>query len=82
VVEVLNGRLRGWANYFCLRLGPLTKAYDAVDAHARRRLRQWLGRKHKLRTCGSYRYPYEYLYGELKLLRLRAERHSFWKATE
>lgn len=82
VVGVLNRRLRGWANYFSLRLGPLTKAYDAVDAHTRRRLRQWLGRKHKLRTCGSYRYPYEYLYGELKLLRLRAERHSFWKATE
>lgn len=82
LVKVLNRRLRGWANYFCLRLGPLTKAYDAVDAHTRRRLRQWLGRKHKLRTCGSYRYPYEHLYGKLGLLRLRAERHNLWKANE
>ncbi len=82
VVGELNSRLRGWANYFCLRLGPLTRAYDAVDAHTRRRLRQWLGRKYKMRTCGGYRFPCEYLYGKLKLLRLRAERHSFWKATE
>ncbi|WP_437222474.1 group II intron reverse transcriptase/maturase [Planctomicrobium sp. SH661] len=81
-VELLNRTLRGWANYFSLRLGPLTRAYDVVDAHTRRRLRQWLRRKHRERTCGNGRYSREYLYQELKLLELRPNRHRFWKATE
>ena len=37
----------GWANYFCL--GPVSRAYRAVERHARRRLRQWLCAKHKIR---------------------------------
>jgi hypothetical protein len=37
--------LSGWANYFCL--GPVSKAFSAVDCHARRRLRRWLCDKHK-----------------------------------
>lgn len=81
-VKMLNRALRGWANYFSLRLGPLIKTYDAVDSHTARRLRQWLGRKHKEPTSGGRRYPYRYLYGELGLLRLHAERHRFWKAHE
>jgi glycosyl hydrolase family 42 (putative beta-galactosidase)/group II intron maturase len=32
--------VRGWGNYFSL--GPVSKAYRAVDAHTRYRLRQWL----------------------------------------
>jgi RNA-directed DNA polymerase len=82
LVGLLNRALRGWANYFSLRLGPLTKTYDAVDSHTGRRLRQWLSRKHKVPTCGVRRYPYQYLYGELGLLRLHAQRHRFWKAHE
>src|ERR1700726_4158083 len=35
VVERLNRMMIGWANYFCL--GPVSKAYSAVDVHARRR---------------------------------------------
>jgi RNA-directed DNA polymerase len=81
-VGLINRSLRGWANYFSLRLGPLTKTYDAIDAHTRRRLRQWLRRKHRERTCGNGRYPREYLYQELGLLELRPNRHRFWKATE
>ena len=38
VVGQLNRTLVGWANYF--RLGPVSKAYRAVDQHALRRLRQ------------------------------------------
>jgi len=36
----------GWANYFCL--GPVSKAYRAVESHACKRLRQWLCAKHKV----------------------------------
>ncbi|MCY2954406.1 MAG: group II intron reverse transcriptase/maturase [Planctomycetota bacterium] len=40
LVGRLNRTLTGWANYFCL--GPVSKAYRAVDQHVRKRLRQWL----------------------------------------
>src|ERR1700746_2010619 len=45
VVNRLNRMMIGWANYFCL--GPVSKAYSAVDMHAHRRLRRWLCDKHK-----------------------------------
>lgn len=64
----LNRSMIGWANYF--RLGPVSPAYAAVDHHARRRLRQWLCRKHKVKGRGTSRYPDEYLYHELGLTRL------------
>ena len=38
VVGKLNRTMIGWANYFCL--GPVSKAYRAVERHARKRLRQ------------------------------------------
>lgn len=68
MVGDLNRTLRGWANYFCL--GPVSKAYRAVDSHARYRLRHWLCKKHKQAGSGTRVYPDEYLYGELGLLRL------------
>ena len=52
----LNRMLRGWSNYF--RLGPVSKAYRAVDRHTARRLQQWLGKKHKVRSGRTKaRYP-------------------------
>jgi hypothetical protein len=68
IVGRLNSRLRGWANYF--RLGPVSKAYRAVDRHVTRRLRQWLCAKHKLPGAGTTRFPDEYLYQALHLVRL------------
>lgn len=72
--EVLIGRLNrlllGWGNYFCL--GPVSKAYEAIDAHTRYRLRQWLCGKHKIGNQGTSRYPDEYLYEQLALVRLSA----------
>ena len=38
----------GWANYF--HLGQVAPAYAAVDAHATKRLRQWLCRKRKVKS--------------------------------
>ena len=67
-VGKLNRAMIGWANYFCL--GPVSKAYRAVDAHARHRLRQWLRRKHKVTGAGTARFPDEYLYETLGLARL------------
>jgi hypothetical protein len=68
LVAGLNRKLRGWANYFCL--GPVSKAYRVVDNHARQRLRQWLGRKHKQAGRGTGVYPDEYLHEKLGRLRL------------
>ena len=59
VVGRLNWLLRGWGNYFCL--GPVSKSYRAIDAHASHRLRWWLCRKHKQGGEGTTRYPDEYL---------------------
>ena len=39
-VAQLNRLLLGWSNYFCL--GPVSRAYRAIDRHGRHRLRQWL----------------------------------------
>ena len=74
-VKSLNRMLAGWANYF--RLGPVSQAYRAVDAHARYRLRQWLCRKHKVRGTGRLRFPDEYLYQTLGLIQLEKLRRSF-----
>jgi len=66
IVERLNRLLVGWSNYFCL--GPVSRAYRAVDFHARHRLGQWLRRKHKRRERGRSRYPDQYLYHTLGLV--------------
>ena len=74
-VTRLNWLMVGWANYFCL--GPVSKAYSAVDHHACRRLRRWLCRKHKVQGRGATRYPDENLYQELGLVKLREMTRSF-----
>ena len=68
LVKQLNSKLRGWANYF--HLGPVSKAYQVVDAHTSHRLRQWLCRKHRVTGKGTKRYPDQYLYETLRLVRL------------
>ena len=75
VVTKLNRMMTGWANYFCL--GPVSKAYRAVDQHARRRLRWWLCHKHKVSRPGTGRFPDERLYGSYGLTRLAERTHSF-----
>ena len=68
VVKTLNQKLNGWANYFCL--GPVSKAYRAVDQHTRKRLRQWLCIKHKVRWPGKKRFPTASFYQVLGLISL------------
>jgi group II intron reverse transcriptase/maturase len=68
VIERLNRKLVGWANYFCL--GPVSKPYRALDAHAAYRLRRWLCKKHKDKRAARSCYPDEYLYETLGLIRL------------
>jgi len=71
----LNRMVVGWANYFCL--GPVSKAYRAVDAHARYRLRQWLCAKHKVKGQGTSRFPDEYLDQTLGLVKLQSRTRNF-----
>ncbi len=75
LVVDLNRRMIGWANYFYL--GPVSKAYRAVETHARRRLRQWLCAKHQVSGQGTGRYPDATLHEGLGLVRLTRRTASF-----
>lgn len=68
MVEDLNRTLRGWGNYFCL--GPVSRAYRAVDNHTRHRLRQWLNGKHRSRGYRKVRHAPVALHRDFGLLRL------------
>jgi len=74
VVGDLNRLLGGWANYF--RLGPVSRAYRAVDAHVVHRLRRWLCLKHKQVGRGTARYPDEALRETLGLIHLSVRTRS------
>ena len=67
-IALLNQKLVGWANYFCL--GPVSKPYARIDYHVRKRVRQWLCRKHKVPGRGTSRFPDHYLNEKLGLVRL------------
>jgi group II intron reverse transcriptase/maturase len=80
VVMQLNRMMSGWANYFCL--GPVSKAYHAVEQHARNRLRQWLGKKHKMPGRGTTRFSDSYLHQGLGLIALTPRTAGFpWAGT-
>jgi RNA-directed DNA polymerase len=74
-VDRLNRTLVGWANYFCL--GPVSRAYAALDRHASHRLRRWLCLKHKAKARSAQRFSYEYVYHHLGLARLAATTRNF-----
>ena len=79
VVAKLNRTMIGWANYFCL--GPVSKAYRAVESHACKRLRQWLRAKHKVRGRGPSGFRTTSLHEVLGLVRLTKRTRSFPWAT-
>lgn len=68
IVGQLNRKLTGWANYF--RLGSVSCAYRAVNSHAKKRLRRWLCKKHKVQGSGIRRYPDQCLYEKMGLINL------------
>ena len=75
VITTLNRIMIGWANYFCL--GPVWKAYGAVERHTCRRLRQWLRAKHKRKGAGIKRYSDQLLHAKFGLVRLNGRTVSF-----
>jgi RNA-directed DNA polymerase len=77
-VLVLNRLLSGWGNYF--RLGYVTRAWQVVQQHACRRLRQWLHRKQRVRRGGPQNPPDLRLYEDYGLQRLTAtiRRKPLW----
>jgi group II intron reverse transcriptase/maturase len=79
LVARLNRTIIGWANYFCL--GPVSKAYCAVESHARKRLRQWLCAKHKISSRTPKRLRDETLHGVLGLVRLSTRTRNLPWAT-
>jgi hypothetical protein len=79
VVATLNRKMTGWANYFCL--GPVSKAYSAVERHARRRLRQWLRAKYQKKGAAIKQFSPASLHDKLGLVRLTRRTSSFPWAT-
>jgi RNA-directed DNA polymerase len=75
VVAQINRALLGWSNYFCL--GPVSRAYRAVDGHTRNRLRQWLRKKHKLKGRATSHFPDEHLHQKLGLVCLQQRMRRF-----
>lgn len=68
VVQRLNTRLRGWANYF--DYGRPYKAYKLVDYHVLQRVQTFLRRRHKMRTKGRSRFNSRYVERELGVVNL------------
>ena len=75
VVKKLNQRMNGWANYFCL--GPVSKAYRAIEQHAEKRLRQWLCAKHEVAWPATKKFPQGSLNTKFGLIRLTERTRNF-----
>jgi RNA-directed DNA polymerase len=75
VVTKLNQMMNGWANYFCL--GPVSKAYHALDRHACKRLHQWLRAKHKVSGAASGKFSDDRLHDHFALVRITDRTRNF-----
>ena len=74
-ITTLNRMMVGWANYFCL--GSVSKSYRAIERHARKRMRQWLCAKHKLRGQATKQFSITTLHQVLGLVELTTRTSSF-----
>ena len=80
LVLQINRKLVGWSNYFSL--GPMSKAYRAIDQYTARRQRRWLCKKHKVGNTGKHHFADDYLHEQLGLARLAPRTHGFpWATT-
>jgi len=75
IVKKLNQRMNGWSNYFCL--GPVSKAYRAIEQHAEKRLRQWLCAKHEVAWPATKKFPQGSLNTKFGLIRLTERTRNF-----
>ena len=57
--------------------GPSEPSLPGVDAYVRKRLRQWLCRKHKVKYGKYVRFPHERLWQDYGLERLKVRKRSF-----
>lgn len=71
IAAQLNRVLKGWANYFSY--GTRLLAYRALDNYVYEAVRHFLGRRHKVPTRGTKRFPDHVVFGALGVLRLRHE---------
>jgi RNA-directed DNA polymerase len=69
VRDRLNQTLRGWSAYFSY--GTRLLAYRAIDHHVYERVRDFLTRRHGVKSRGTRRFSDQVVYGELGVLRLR-----------
>src|SRR5262249_31927707 len=69
VRDRLNSLLRGWTTYFSH--GTRRVAYRAIDNHVYHSVRRFLGRRHKVPSLGTRRFPAKAVFGELGVLQLR-----------
>ena len=72
VCDQLNMLLGGWQGYF--RYGTLSKAYSEVNWYVADRVRNFLRRRHKIRSRGSRQFPTEHIHGDRKVRLLRPQR--------
>ena len=65
------------ADFLMEAWAQVSPAYNAVNRHTGKRLRQWLGRKHKTRAGRFVRYSEERLCADYSLLRLTRQTVAF-----
>jgi len=70
VVSTLNRVLRGWAAYF--RYGSVLAQRIKLDRFVYTRIRRFLVRRRKVRTAGTRRFPWQYVFGELGVVSMAA----------
>lgn len=74
IVERLNQKLAGWANYFCY--GTRHLAYKAIDHYVYEAVVSLLSQRHKMRTRGKRQLPEALVFGRLGVRQLYKNRRK------
>jgi RNA-directed DNA polymerase len=70
IVDTLNQKLRGWANYF--RYGSVQRGRQNLEAFVYQRVRGFLRRRHQIETRANRRFSRRYVFRELGVVSLPA----------